>query len=54
VLIAASMFALGSLGAHANNSQQSKMTTCNADATAKGLKGSGMTTATPTAPATTK
>jgi hypothetical protein len=35
----ASALLLAALPAHADNSQQTKMTTCNADATSKGLKG---------------
>jgi hypothetical protein len=35
----ASALLLAALPAHSDNSQQTKMTTCNADATSKGLKG---------------
>jgi hypothetical protein len=38
-LITACTLALFTLNAHADNAQQSKMTTCNADATAKSLTG---------------
>jgi hypothetical protein len=38
-LIAASALALSTINAHADNSQQNKMTTCNADATTKNLTG---------------
>lgn len=38
-IIAATLFSLASLPAHAENAQQQKMITCNADAKAKNLSG---------------
>jgi hypothetical protein len=59
--IAASAFALFAVNAHADNTQQSKMKTCNADATAQKLSSADRKTylktclsATPAAPAATK
>jgi hypothetical protein len=61
-LIAACALALFTVGAHADNTQQSKMKTCNADATAQKLSGDDRKTylktclsaapAAPTTPAT--